>query len=557
MGDRAKWEPKHRQMLRFADDSVHFLDLLPGALFPGEQGGLLINGTHYELPGQDLLPRFQRWRGDIRQSAPESVAPSNVIGLFPFGVRPKNPSRVDSSIESLLASLPFISQSGFGIFLLPSFFTCFRRFPLEETLKEQGFFVHAVVKTPPRFLPDTAISSVFVAIARTKVSEVLFWDPESWLGITIDALEGSSRDSATDLTVGVRMPLEQFGGFEAWYLKRQLDAIGGDYTTYDEYRLVDVATSMKSCRTGQEFESIPDAVYIPLIGSSPVVVDIEMCTLKHQNYAQVGLDASRASPEFLANFMNSRFGRAVLSYEREFTGAVIPRTNLSRLQELRIKLPPLETQLAICLNLDKIKRLREIVGEIEENLSINPISGTESARLVDNALEAFGRLSEEDRLVEKIRRGESKTTEFKQTLAMEIKDGTKQKYIELNVIKTVAAFLNSDGGDLFIGVADDGSIVGVDAEVDQLFKGSTDKFLLHFKNLIKAQIGEQFYPLINQQLVRLPKASVLHVRCEKSSVEVFVDGTEFYVRTNPATDKLEGRKLVEYIRQRFGGAVLG
>jgi hypothetical protein len=278
---------------------------------------------------------------------------------------------------------------------------------------------------------------------------------------------------------------------------------------------------------------------------------------KHHNYVQVVLNTSLVTPEFLVNFMNSRFGTAALSLQRQMTGAVIPRTNLSRFQELQIKLPPLDTQLAICVNLDKIKRLKQIVGEIEENLSINPISGTESARLLDHALDAFGRLSEEDRLVEKIRRGESKTTEFKQTLSMDIKDGAKKKYIELAVIKTVAAFLNSDGGDLFVGVADDGSMLGVDAEVDQLFKGSADKFLLHFKNLIKAQIGEQFYPLIDQQIVRLPKANVLHVRCEKSSVEVFVDGTEFYVRTNPATDKLEGKKLVEYIRQRFGGAVLG
>ena len=44
--------------------------------------------------------------------------------------------------------------------------------------------------------------------------------------------------------------------------------------------------------------------------------------------------------------------------------------------------------------------------------------------------------------------------------------------------------------------------------------------------------------------------TICKIRCEKSKREVFY-GSAFYVRTNPATDRIDGRKMIEYIRTRF------
>lgn len=50
----------------------------------------------------------------------------------------------------------------------------------------------------------------------------------------------------------------------------------------------------------------------------------------------------------------------------------------------------------------------------------------------------------------------------------------------------------------------------------------------------------------------LEKNHVLEVECKPSKSPCFLDGTTFYVRTNPATDKLEGIKLADYLRNHFG-----
>jgi len=145
---------------------------------------------------------------------------------------------------------------------------------------------------------------------------------------------------------------------------------------------------------------------------------------------------------------------------------------------------------------------------------------------------------------------ESKTLEFKQTLSVDIRTNEKQKYIETASLKTIAAFLNSDGGTLILGVSDNREPVGIENEINRFYEGSADKFLLHFTNLIRSKIGEEFYPLLDYKFVLIDTHQVLRVDCKRSDRPCFI-GEDFYVRTNPATDKLVGPKMLRYVSTRF------
>lgn len=68
---------------------------------------------------------------------------------------------------------------------------------------------------------------------------------------------------------------------------------------------------------------------------------------------------------------------------------------------------------------------------------------------------------------------------------------------------------------------------------------------------MNSKIGSEFYPLIDFDLFQVLDKQVLRVDCTLSQKACFYDGNEFYVRTNPATDKLEGRQLIEYVKRRF------
>ena len=110
--------------------------------------------------------------------------------------------------------------------------------------------------------------------------------------------------------------------------------------------------------------------------------------------------------------------------------------------------------------------------------------------------------------------------------------------------------MNSTGGNLLCGISDGGDIVGLNEEISSFYK-SSDAFLLHVKNVVKQRIGTEFYPFVNFKLHNLDNSFILEFTCIESTSPVFLDEVDFYVRTNPATDKLEGRKLHEYITNKF------
>ena len=120
-----------------------------------------------------------------------------------------------------------------------------------------------------------------------------------------------------------------------------------------------------------------------------------------------------------------------------------------------------------------------------------------------------------------IRSGESKSVEFKETLSLNIRNHTKDKIMEDVVIKSIAAFFNTNGGTLLIGIDDSGVIKGIDKELEKFYE-SKDKFLLHFKNLFKTRIGEQFYPYMENSLIVIDFKVVLYVSCQQSSSAVLL-----------------------------------
>ena len=145
---------------------------------------------------------------------------------------------------------------------------------------------------------------------------------------------------------------------------------------------------------------------------------------------------------------------------------------------------------------------------------------------------------------------ENDKIEFKQTFNIDIKTLTARKDLEFVCFKTIAGFLNTKGGDLLIGVSDNSEILGIDNEVNNFHKGSTDIFLQFVANKIQNIFGKEIYLLLKWNIVKFQNKNLLRIQCEPSNKEIYINN-EFYVRANPRTDKLEGKALVNYIKERF------
>jgi hypothetical protein len=149
-----------------------------------------------------------------------------------------------------------------------------------------------------------------------------------------------------------------------------------------------------------------------------------------------------------------------------------------------------------------------------------------------------------------IKKGESNKLEFKSTLRTNLHTNEIDSKIEHSALKTIVAYLNSDGGTLLVGVSDEGEVTGI--EKDNF--PDNDKLGLYFTNLIKHKIGNSFLPFINFEIFPVRDRHILKVDCNKSKNRCFLilgQEEEFYARNGPSSTKLTGNALIDYVNHRF------
>lgn len=154
-----------------------------------------------------------------------------------------------------------------------------------------------------------------------------------------------------------------------------------------------------------------------------------------------------------------------------------------------------------------------------------------------------------------ISRGESKIQEFKSTLSWDLNLNQKNNELELATLKTLAAFANTQGGVLFIGVADDGTVLGI--QNDLIHLKTVDGFKKHLDNIIEAKLGNAFHASIEKDIEIeeiLPGCTVARIAVSASNVPVYVNSAkntqDYYIRRFASSVKLVGDELEKYIKSK-------
>lgn len=172
----------------------------------------------------------------------------------------------------------------------------------------------------------------------------------------------------------------------------------------------------------------------------------------------------------------------------------------------------------------------------------------ENALLREQIAGGFSDLSEND-LLELVQSGEGDKLEFKSTLRYNIHTEKVDKKMENSCLKTAAAYLNSNGGVLLVGVDDDGNALSLEKDG---FKNE-DKQMLHWNNLIKAYLGAEFSQFISSRIQNLNGQRIMVVQCLPSSKPVFFarDSDEiFFIRAGNGTQPLKPSEILSYVGER-------
>jgi len=147
--------------------------------------------------------------------------------------------------------------------------------------------------------------------------------------------------------------------------------------------------------------------------------------------------------------------------------------------------------------------------------------------------------------------GENEMTEFKSSLRWDYRQNTINKVMEYSCLKTIAGFLNFNGGILIIGVEDKGRILGLSKDYESLGKSDRDGFELHLTNKVNDAFGKEFRKYIHISFENTKNGEVCLVRLDPSKSPVFMKNNglkEFYIRSGNSTQVLDVEETTEYIK---------
>lgn len=156
--------------------------------------------------------------------------------------------------------------------------------------------------------------------------------------------------------------------------------------------------------------------------------------------------------------------------------------------------------------------------------------------------------------------GESQTTEFKSSGRWNVHTNKYDPKLGQILVKAVCGFLNAEGGVLFIGVDDDGQVLGIEDDFSTLgTKQNTDGYELFLRQLLDDNLSA---PTASTVRIRFPEVAgkaVCQVTVAASGRPVLAkpakggaDASEFWVRVGNATKQLHGDDLMKYQKEHWG-----
>lgn len=178
------------------------------------------------------------------------------------------------------------------------------------------------------------------------------------------------------------------------------------------------------------------------------------------------------------------------------------------------------------------------------------------SQLYLNWLKKFGHidLTKKDLIKKMLTQGENKKIEFKKSLRWDYEKNEFNKELEKSVLKTIAGFLNAEGGNIIIGVTDKKEIVGLGKDYLTLPKKNKDGFENYMTQIIRSNIGSQSLRLISADFSKLENKDICSVRVKPSEDPVFskINGDEeFFVRVGNSTASLSISEAVSYIKNHW------
>ncbi|MCE7056498.1 ATP-binding protein [Algoriphagus sp. AGSA1] len=159
-----------------------------------------------------------------------------------------------------------------------------------------------------------------------------------------------------------------------------------------------------------------------------------------------------------------------------------------------------------------------------------------------------------EEIKELIGAGENQQVEFKSTLRWDLRQFKPNKALEDVVAKTIAGFMNTQGGHLFIGINDNGNSLGLQEDYASLKKPGRDRFVQYVMQLVSTKLGINYCALVGMSFYQIEGLDVCHLEIKRAHSPVYLhqdDRSHFYIRTGNGTRELDIPEALNYIEENL------
>lgn len=157
-------------------------------------------------------------------------------------------------------------------------------------------------------------------------------------------------------------------------------------------------------------------------------------------------------------------------------------------------------------------------------------------------------------LGEMLTAGESPVLEFKSSLRWDLQTQQINTSLQKVVAKTIAGLMNFEGGTLLIGVADDGTVVGIENDLKTLKRPDRDGFEQALQQVLSEYLGAELSQYVRVAFHEQDRRTVCILRVEPSPKPVYVTdkgSKEFYIRAGNTTRPLDVQAAHNYISMHW------
>ena len=160
-----------------------------------------------------------------------------------------------------------------------------------------------------------------------------------------------------------------------------------------------------------------------------------------------------------------------------------------------------------------------------------------------------------------LKEDENRYLEFKSSLRWDYRQEKVNPELEKVIMKTIAAFGNTDGGMLLIGVDDDKNILGLEKDFQTLKKTDQDYYEVHLRNILHKLMGVKYVSkYIRTEFEKVDDKVICKVKVISAKEPVYLkynnkngqQEEKFYVRSGNSSHEIKSiAEINDYINSKF------